>query len=440
MLGDTIVARATPRGFSSVSVIRLSGPGSVGLAKKIARTKAHLSVRVATLFPIFSSDGIKIDSAVFTFFKGPKSYTGEDVVEISCHGNPFIGDSVINRLCELGARTAEPGEYTKRAFLSGKIDLVQAESIGLLISSRSSEIAKKQSMILDGHLSKSIESLRASLLKALANLEFEFDMSEDENLRPSLKKELFKLLKNNGLSVEDRLSTYSEGRVSNEGIRVVLCGQPNAGKSTLMNALLGVNRSIISPVPGTTRDTITSDLVLGGVPITLIDTAGIDRSKNQIEAQGITRAKTEIKNADIVLSVFSGDTKALDYIEDKEQITVFNKVDKYPSPNLPPGSCSVSAIKNKGIESLKKLIEKKVLSITLNSNDVFLNTIRQKNSLTNCLRFLKKASSNIEKSEPLYELAAADIRSSIDCLEVFLGKTTTEEVLSEVFSGFCVGK
>jgi len=440
MLGDTIVARATPRGFSSVSVIRLSGPGSVELAKKIARTKANLTVRVATLFPVFSSDGIKIDSAVFTFFKGPKSYTGEDVVEISCHGNPFIGDSVINRLCELGARTAEPGEYTKRAFLSGKIDLVQAESIGLLISSRSSEIAKKQSMILDGHLSKSIEILRASLLKALANLEFEFDMSEDENLRPSLKKDLFKLLKNNGLSVEDLLSTYSEGRVYNEGIRVVLCGQPNAGKSTLMNALLGVNRSIISPVPGTTRDTITSDLVLGGVPITLVDTAGIDSPENQIEAEGITRAKTEIENADIVLSVFSGDTKAIDYIEDKEQITVFNKVDKYPSPNLPLGSCSVSAIKNKGIDSLKKLIEKKVLSITLNSNDVFLNTIRQKNSLTNCLRFLKKASSNIEKSEPLYELAAADIRSSIDCLEVFLGKTTTEEVLSEVFSGFCVGK
>lgn len=440
MLGDTIVARATPRGFSSVSVIRLSGPRSVELAKKITKTKAPLPIRTATLLPVFSGDGIKVDSAVFVFFKGPESYTGEDVVEISCHGNPFIGDSVINRFCELGARTAEPGEYTKRAFLSGKIDLVQAESIGLLISSRSTEIAKKQSRILDGHLSGSIENLRTSLLKALADLEFEFDMSENENLRPSLKKDLFKLLKNNSLSVEGLMNTYSEGRVYNEGIRVVLCGQPNAGKSTLMNALLGVNRSIISPVPGTTRDTVTSDLVLGGVPITLVDTAGINRPGNQIEAEGITRARTEIDNADIVLSVFSGDTKAIDYIEDKKQITVFNKVDKYPSPSLPPGSCSVSAIKNKGVESLKKLIEKKILSITPNSNDVFLNTIRQKNSLISCLRFLKKASSNIGEKVPLYELAAADIRSSIDCLEVFLGKTTTEEILSEVFSGFCVGK
>ena len=365
MLGDTIVARATPRGFSSVSVIRLSGPRSVELAKKITKTKAPLPIRTATLLPVFSGDGIKVDSAVFVFFKGPESYTGEDVVEISCHGNPFIGDSVINRFCELGARTAEPGEYTKRAFLSGKIDLVQAESIGLLISSRSTEIAKKQSRILDGHLSGSIENLRTSLLKALADLEFEFDMSENESLRPSLKKDLFNLLKNNSLSIEGLVNTYSEGRVYNEGIRVVLCGQPNAGKSTLMNALLGVNRSIISPVPGTTRDTITSDLILGGVPITLVDTAGIDRPGNQIEAEGITRARTEIDNADIVLSVFSGDTKAVDYIEDTKQITVFNKIDKYPSPSLPLGSCSVSAIKNKGVESLKKLIEKWRINIIL---------------------------------------------------------------------------
>ena len=453
MLGDTIVARATPRGFSSVSIIRLSGSKSTSLSKKITEPNLSnklpkkegvdnwgVSVRRATLLPVYLDDNIKIDDAVFTYFKEPESYTGEDVVEISCHGNPHITDSIINRLCELGARVAEPGEYTKRAFLSGKIDLVQAESIGLLISSRSSMIAKKQSLILEGSLSTLIENLRKSLLKTLAELEFEFDISENDILRTGLRRETVKSLKNNNLSIYNLLETYSEGRVYKEGVRVVLCGQPNAGKSTLMNALLGEERSIISPTPGTTRDTVTSDLNLGGIPITLIDTAGIDRPRGTIEAEGIARTKKEIVNADIVIYVFSGDTKLVDFIEDRKSLVVFNKIDKFPKLDLPHVSCSVSAINGKGIKNLKSLIEKRVSQITGESNDVFLNTLRQKRSLVHCSDFLEKAKRNIQPPSPLYELAAADIRSAIDCLEVFLGKTTSEEVLAEVFSGFCVGK
>ena len=453
MLGDTIVARATPRGFSSVSIIRLSGPKSTNLSKKITEPTPSnklpeseggdswgISVRRATLLPVYLDDNIKIDDAVFTYFKEPKSYTGEDVVEISCHGNPHITDSIINRLCELGARVAEPGEYTKRAFLSGKIDLVQAESIGLLISSRSSMIAKKQSLILKGTLSTLIENLRKNLLRTLAELEFEFDISENDILRTGLRNEIIKSLKNNNLSISNLLRTYSEGKVYKEGVRVVLCGQPNAGKSTLMNALLGEERSIISPTPGTTRDTVTSDLTLGGIPITLIDTAGIDRPRGTIEAEGIARTKREIVNADIVIYVFSGDTKLIDFIEDKKNLVIFNKIDKFPKPDLPHASCSVSAINGKGIKGLRSLIEKKVSQITKGSNDVFLNTLRQKRSLVDCSNFLEKANRNIQPPNPLYELAAADIRSAIDSLEVFLGKTTSEEVLAEVFSGFCVGK
>ena len=437
---DTIVALATPVGRSSISVIRLSGPRSLIFAEKLSKSKSSFSNRMAVLLPIYIENSEKIDDAIYTYYRAPASYTGEDIIEICCHGNPVIVGSVVDRLCHYGARLADPGEYTKRAFINGKMDLVQAESVGLLISARSKDAVKHQGKNLSGVLSKSISLIRDDLLFSLSSLEYEFDISDNDSGIDGFLKKSLKTINNNILRVKDLLRSYGRSEAYQQGVRVVICGQTNAGKSTLMNALLDSNRSITSDIAGTTRDTITSDLVVGGVPITLVDTAGLRDPETSVEEDGVARAWKEINRSDLIISVHSPDTQRIDYNNNTSCLYVYNKVDVGPSIPDDSISLSVSALRGDGIANLWKKIEEAVLSLSYAGSDIFINTARQKESLRLCLDSMMRTKKSLKNGAHELELAAFELRAAINSLDSFLGKVTSQDILQAVFANFCVGK
>ena len=440
MKNHTIVSLATPFGFSSIAVIRLSGSLSFFIALKLSKSKRKPNQLSTKVLSVFSEDGEKIDKCVFTFFKGPFSYTGEDVVEISCHGNPTITKMIINRSIILGASLAEPGEYTRRAFLNGKMSLSQAESVALLISSRSKKAVYSNSKNIEGGSAKKIKEIKNGLLNTLSILEYELDVSEDDHLTKQSISKSYKTLKNNCLDLSDLCDSYTLGSAYNNGFRVVIVGQPNVGKSTLMNALLGSDRSITSKTPGTTRDTITQNIVLGGCPVTLVDTAGFRKSKDLIEQEGVRRGELEIERADLVLSVFCKGLEPIENNELKSQILVYNKTDKHKKKIKKSSAVLVSALKNKGIKELLGKIELSLFKPSEYSGDLLINTERQFQAIKTSLSHSKEAVRLLKQNPVLIELVSDETRKAIDSLDVFLGKSTTDDILNQVFSNFCVGK
>ena len=440
MKNHTIVSLATPFGYSSIAVIRLSGSLSFSIALKLSKSKKKPKKLLTKILSVFAGDGKKIDRCVFTFFKGPFSYTGEDVVEISCHGNPTITRMIINRSTSLGASLAEPGEYTKRAFLNGKMSLSQAESVALLISSRSKKAVYSNSKNIEGGSAEKIKEIKNSLLNTLSMLEYELDVSEDEHLTKKSIKKSTKVLKNNCLKLSVLCDSYTLSSAYNNGFRVAIVGQPNVGKSTLMNALLGSDRSITSKTPGTTRDTITQSIVLGGCPITLVDTAGFRKSKNPIEQEGVRRGEVETKRADLVLSVFCDGSEPIENNELKKQIFVYNKTDKHKEKIKKGNTIPVSALKNKGIKELLSKIQSSLFKQSEHTGDLLINTERQLQAIKTSLGHSKEAIKLLKQNPVLIELVSHETRRAIDSLDVFLGKSTTDDILDRVFSSFCVGK
>ena len=437
---DTIVAQATPFGRGSISVIRLSGKKALLIAFGLAEKNINLPERLSVLSSVFIHSKKKIDEAIFTYFKNPNSYTGEDVVEISCHGNPVIVDSIIKRVCFLGGRIAEPGEFTKRAFLNNKLDLVQAEAVGDLINSKSEEAALHQNKNLSGSVSSSVLEIQKNLLSVLSSLEFEFDISELETHLLENVNNYVKVIKNNILKIKSVLKSYNMGVAYTQGLRIALVGRPNVGKSTLMNCLLGENRSITSDISGTTRDIITSEIILSGVPVTLIDTAGIIETNNPIEKEGVLRATEEIKKADLVISMSSPKIKSLDPGGAKKTINVYNKADSLKAGSIKkPSYLYISALKNQGVDLLIDRLNCFVTENTF-STESTINNLRQKEALEKCLLSLVAALNILKNRKPELELAAFEVKDSINSLSVFLGKINSEDVLNGVFSNFCVGK
>ena len=436
----TIVAQATPFGRGSISVIRLSGEKALSIALGLAENKISLPDRHAVLSPVFTHSKKKIDEGIFTYYKSPNSYTGEDVVEVSCHGNPVIVDSIIKRVCFLGGKIAEPGEFTKRAFLNNKLDLVQAEAVGDLINSRTEEAAIHQNKNLSGSVSSAVLEIQKDLLSILSSLEFEFDVSEEDTHLSENVDNFLKVLKNNCLKVEKVLSSYSMGVAYTQGLRIALVGKPNVGKSTLMNCLLGEDRSITSGISGTTRDIITSEITLSGVPVTLIDTAGITKTDNPIEKEGVLRASEEIKKADLVISMSSPNIEKVELLGAKKTIDVYNKVDSLEGDFTKKTSFFyISALNNQGVDLLINELELFVSKNTF-STESTINNLRQKEALENCLSSSVSALNILKDKKPELELAAFEVKDSINSLSVFLGKLNSEDVLNGVFSTFCVGK
>ena len=437
---NTIVAQATPLGRSGIAVVRLSGPESFNYTKEITHFSGETPHHTIRLLTIYDNKNRKIDEAIFAFYQAPRSYTGEDVVEISCHGNPQISERIINRLTKLGASLAQPGEYTRRAFLNGKIDLSQAESLALLISSRSKEAAEHQLNNLGGAVSNEIKKIRKALVLTLSLVEFELDVSEEEASLSLTAEKSLKSIKNNIIAIERLMGTFAMGSAYSSGIRVSVVGAPNVGKSTLTNRLLGSNRSIVDKKAGTTRDTIATDVVIAGIPTTIVDTAGIRETSDRVEAAGVDRAMSEVGRSALVLNVFTSETQTIDIVGDIEQIYVYNKVDLQMYSGEDKNVISVSALKNIGIRKLLGAIEKTLKESHSYSEDVLINTERQKKSLEECSLFLNKADGHLSSPSLSLELASTDIRSSINSLDTFLGRVTNDDILNQVFSSFCVGK
>ena len=439
MRNETIVSLATPIGYSGVGLIRVSGDNAIQMAKSTSKKKGSFDHSKASLLPLYLGND-KIDQVIYTVFKSPRSYTGEDMVEISCHGNPLICELTIEAFIKLGARLAEPGEYTKRAFLNGKLTLSQAESVALLISSKSKEAIKSNLKNLERGVVEKIEGVKNSLIDCISALEYEFDVSEEESNIDLICNQCSKILKKLYLSMRDVDLSYRSSSIYNRGLRIAIVGKPNVGKSTLLNAIAGYNRSIVNKEPGTTRDSIECEIIVSGAPITIIDTAGIHKADDETEMLGIERSKHEITRANIVLSVFSYDTQPVDSIIDVPVFYVYNKEDIKKNDSKIKSAISISALKGRGIKKLMRLIKNHIKRSASTSGEIALNTLRQKEDVSRCLLSLSAAINQLQPEVNNLELAAFEIRSAINSLSQFTGETTTEEILERVFSNFCVGK
>lgn len=322
---DTIIAQATPLGFSGVAVIRMSGPKSFSIIKKLTKAKSFKS-RQATLEKIVNKKMNVVDDALITFFPGPESYTGEDVVEISCHGNPVIVEEIVLLATSFGARIAEPGEYTKRAFLNGKVDLIQAEGIMALIEAKSIESVYAQQKIITGNLSNKVAEIKTSIVNILSLLENEMDISEDVSSKETIVV-IDKSISNLTNTTKELIQSHKVGYYLCSGVSVVITGKPNVGKSTLLNQIVGSERAIVSKTPGTTRDIVDCEIKLCGVPVRLIDTAGIRETSGFVEKEGVKRAKKTVLGADLVLCVFDEEGDVVIKEKDTPHLYILNKSD-----------------------------------------------------------------------------------------------------------------
>ena len=440
---ETFFALSTPMGRSATATIRINGEKALATLLQLSNKK-KLDVKHAKniLVNIYNKNNDLIDNVVTTYYKKPKSYTGEDLVEIHTHGNPTIINTLSKELLELGVRPAEPGEFTKTAYLNGKIDLIQAESVLLLINSTSTSGVNLSLNNVAGFATSELQKTKNSLISALGLLEYELDISETENQTTTTKtvhKTIHKTVKN----VKRILSSGQASKILTSGARIVICGEPNTGKSTLFNALIKHERAIVTNIPGTTRDTIEEGLILNKNNVVLVDTAGLRPTKNLVEKKGIERTKDEIKNADIVLSLFDSTKKENKRRNNKNTLHIINKVDLLDNHSLNklmeqnPGFLFISAKEKQGVDKLLLEIENLVFKITAKNNNVFLTSKRQESVLFQIQSELEPLVTNNETN---LELLAHHTKKAIGFFDNLLGKTTADDVLDSVFSGFCVGK
>ena len=451
MTTDTIVAPATPYGIGGIAVVRLSGPQVGQIVHKLFNNKgvySSLKPRYASLLNLYDENGIEIDEALVTFFEAPNSYTGQDSIEISCHGSPVVVDKIIMTCCQFGARVAEPGEFTKLAFINGKMDLVQAEAVASLIHSQSDESSRLSLRLLHGELSKRLKAFRRSLINAISMVEFELDISEDE-LQPELNKKLLFLVNELIKQVNTLLVSHRQARLLNRGALVVIAGPPNVGKSTLLNVLTESDRAITSHTPGTTRDAIHAPLILGGVPISLVDTAGIRQATEEIERAGVSRTFDYLKKADLIILVDdNGSRKSSldDYPTNVPIVEIMNKADLLTKAELGSFQRShsewlfLSAKTGLNVRLLKQQIKSSLEISGSLSGGVSITTNRQQRSLKNCYNKLNATIDLLNNPRCAYELISIELRDALVALDTILGKTTPDDILNNIFNQFCVGK
>jgi tRNA modification GTPase len=455
---DTIAAVATPFGMAGVGIIRISGPEALKIARRIFQpARANCSWETHHLYhgDIIATDGkIILDEVLISFMCQPHSFTGEDIIEINCHGSPLIIQSILTKLLELGCRLARPGEFSQRAFFNNRFDLSQAEALAAMVAAKSAKAYAIGLAQLKGSLSKEIEALRALVIDALAGLEATIDFTEDTSHEeiPVLPPQIDSALER----IQLLLSSYRTAKAYTEGINVVITGKPNVGKSSLLNTLTGKKKAIVTDIPGTTRDLITDTINISGIPINLMDTAGIREPQNVIEKEGIDLVWESLTDADVVIILLDGskpltneDKVIIDKNRDSNIIAVINKIDLPPAWEikaierlLPQGKkiLKISAKFGTGLDELKKtIIDLSGSGDDKNIGSLMITNMRHKLAMEKAHQNIEAAKESIEGGMSP-EFAAFDLREALDNLDEITGKKINDEILDKIFSSFCIGK
>lgn len=455
MINNTIAAIATANGIGGIGVIRISGENSKQTADKIFKSVSGKKITemkgyTAAYGKVYDGDEL-IDEAVALVFNAPHSYTGEDVVEISCHGGMYVTKRVLRAILKNGARSAEAGEFTKRAFLNGKMGLTEAESVMDIISARGAQSARAALSCMEGRLRKKIDSVRDSLVNSAAHLSAWADYPEDDI--PQVNTDtLIETLTNCKNELLQLLKQYDAGKIMREGVETVIAGRPNVGKSTLMNLLSGCERSIVTNIPGTTRDVIEETVMLGEIPLNLSDTAGIRSTDDPVESIGVKRAKDRVLRAGLVFAVFDSsqplsndDKELIELLKDAPAVAVINKTDLEQRLDCEFIKRSIkhivyiSALSGSGTEELEKEVAEIVGTSQLDASDGILATERQRTAAENALKSVNEAIDTIKLGITL-DAVTVVIEDAINSLLELTGERVSETVVDRVFSHFCVGK
>lgn len=456
---DTICAIATPIGEGGISIIRISGNDSLDMASSFFKPKNNQDIRSMKTYTMRYGNIINrenneiIDDVILSYMKGPYSYTGENVVEINCHGGVVATNRVLNEIVKAGARLSEPGEFTKRAFLNGKIDLSQAEAVIDIIRAKT-ELSMKSAMIQSkGALSKEIGELRKYLLNVLALIEYTVDFTEDDediiddNLLFQIKEGVNKTIER----IKKLLKNADEGKIIRDGLNIVIVGKPNVGKSSLLNALLKEKRAIVTDIPGTTRDIIEEYINIDGIPVRIIDTAGIRDTEDTVEKIGVERSKEKIQESDLVILMMDSsrnttdeDKLIIDAVKEKKYITLLNKIDldRKISDDIIDDLANIVEISAKnqmGIDNLKDKIKELFFDGEIDSESLIISNTRHKQALYRALKDCTTALEKIQLNEFL-DLISIYITSGMKALSEITGDELEEDLLNKIFSEFCVGK
>ena len=454
---DTIVAVATSVGEGGISILRVSGDKALKVVSSIFKGKNDRTLEDIKSYTmryghIIDENNNYIDEVIVSFMKGPRSFTAEDVVEINCHGGVIATNRVLEAVVKAGARIAEPGEFTKRAFLNGRIDLSQAEAVIDIINAKTELSMKSALMQSEGHISKNIIALREELIQIIAHIEATVDYPEDD-LEEVTADGAIEDLKKINEKVEYLLSTANEGKILRDGINTVIVGKPNVGKSSLLNSLTKENRAIVTDIPGTTRDVIEEYINISGVPVKIIDTAGIRETEDVVEKIGVEKSKQKINEADLVILILDRskeldeeDKEIIDYIKDKKCIVLLNKIDlesKIDKEKLNIADnkyiLEISTKTGENVASLKQCIKEMFFKGEVNSEEIIITNTRHKEALLRTKENIENAIEILENVSAI-DLASIDIRNAWTNLGKITGSTLEEDIIDKIFSEFCLGK
>ncbi|MGB8535719.1 MAG: tRNA uridine-5-carboxymethylaminomethyl(34) synthesis GTPase MnmE [Acidobacteriaceae bacterium] len=451
---ETIVAVATPPGRGGIGIVRLSGPEATGIAEPMLRLRnplAHAQARFADLLDLDTQE--KLDEAVVTFFAAPNSYTGEDVVEVAAHGSPVILDTLVRQALAGGARLAAPGEFTQRAFLSGRIDLTQAEAVHDLIEAQTLYQARVAAQQLHGALSRRIKPIKEGLVALIALLEAGIDFAEDDvDVLPGV--EILSRIEEIRVLLQPVADSFARGRIVQAGLMLAIVGRPNAGKSSLFNRIVQRERAIVTAAPGTTRDPVTERLSLGGIPVELVDTAGMREASDEAEQIGIRKSREALADADMVLMVLDAtaapgqeELELLATLAQRRALVVVNKSDlAQPSAAMEDALGGLglpvvhtSALSGQGVSELKEKMLAMVGDRTAETESGMLTSLRQYQAVTATLEGLTAAAAAAGQNIP-HEMVLLDLYGALRHLDSLTGETTSDDILNLIFSTFCIGK
>lgn len=450
-LDDTIVAISTPPGRGGIGVVRLAGPAAKAIAERMLRLAAGRLLEAGRAYfgeLIGTESGERIDEVVATYFAAPHSYTTDDIVEISCHGSPVVLRRAVEMALSMGARLAEPGEFTQRAFLNGRLDLTQAEAVRDLIDAQTVYQAKIAAQQLKGSLAYEILPIKENLVALISKLEAGIDFAEDDvTVMPS--NEILAAMDTVSAALRRLEASFRFGKVVHEGLTLAIVGRPNVGKSSLFNQLVERERAIVTAQPGTTRDLVSETVALGGVPVRLVDTAGIREALDEAENIGIRKSTEALADADLVLVVLDAsaplaavDRELLMQVAGRAAIVVRNKADLGDTGDpLPKGLLELRtcAVTGEGIATLREEILRTVRGTASEDGGAMLTNLRQQSQVHSALAALDAANSSVQNQIP-HEMILLDLYSALRALDELTGATTADDILNRIFSSFCIGK